>query len=89
MPQLTAGKKALRKDVRRRAVNDAWRKKIREAKKAVREAVESNDAKRIGEETVKAESVFDRAARRNIIHPNEAGRRKAGLRKLQVKAAAK
>ncbi|MEO6077415.1 MAG: 30S ribosomal protein S20 [Candidatus Andersenbacteria bacterium] len=85
MPQLSAGAKALRKDVRRRAVNDAWRKKIREAKKAVREAVESKDAKLITEETRKAESVFDRAARRNIIHPNEAGRKKAGLRKLQVK----
>jgi ribosomal protein S20 len=86
MPQLSAGKKALRKDVRRRAVNDVWRKKIREAKKAVREAVESKDAKLITEEARKAESVFDRAARRNIIHPNEAGRKKAGLRKLQIKA---
>jgi ribosomal protein S20 len=83
MPQLSAGKKALRKDVRRRAVNDVWRKKIREAKKAVRE---SKDAKLITEEARKAESVFDRAARRNIIHPNEAGRKKAGLRKLQIKA---
>jgi ribosomal protein S20 len=73
MPQLSAGKKALRKDVRRRAVNDVWRKKIREAKKAVREAVESKDAKLITEEARKAESVF-------------AGRKKAGLRKLQIKA---
>ena len=86
MPQLSAGKKALRKDARRRAVNDVWRKKIREAKKAVREAIASNDAKKIAEVAVQAESIFDRAARRNIIHPNEAGRRKAGLRKLQVKA---
>ncbi|MCE9643195.1 MAG: 30S ribosomal protein S20 [Candidatus Andersenbacteria bacterium] len=86
MPQLSAGKKALRKDARRRAVNDVWRKKIREAKKAVREAIASNDAKKIAEVAVQAESIFDRAARRNIIHPNEAGRRKAGLRKLQIKA---
>lgn len=86
MPQLSAGKKALRKDARRRAVNDVWRKKIREAKKAVREAIASNDAKKIAEVAVQAESIFDRAARRNIIHPNEASRRKAGLRKLQVKA---
>ena len=89
MPQLSAGKKALRVNARRRAVNDAWRKKVREAKKAVREAVESKDSKRIAEEAVKAESVFDRAARRNVIHPNEAARRKSVLRKLQVKVTTK
>ncbi|HSX25339.1 MAG TPA: 30S ribosomal protein S20 [Candidatus Andersenbacteria bacterium] len=89
MPQLSAGKKALRANARRRAINDAWRKKIREAKKAIREAVESKDSKRIAEEAVKAESIFDRAARRNVIHPNEAARRKSRLRKIQTKVAAK
>ena len=83
MPQLSAGKKALRVNTRRRAVNDAWRKKLREAKKAIREAVESKDTARITSELTKAESIFDRAARRNVIHPNEAARKKSGLRKIQ------
>ena len=85
MPQLSAGKKALRTNARRRAVNDVWRKKVREAKKAIREAVASKDASLVASEIAKAKSVFDRAARRNVIHPNEAARKKSRLRKTQAK----
>ncbi len=87
MPQLSAGKKALRKSAKRRVVNDIWRRKIRSAMKAIREALTAKDNKLAMEELGKAESVLDRAARRNIIHPNKAARKKSRLRKA-VKAAA-
>lgn len=87
MPQLSAGKKALRKSVRRRSVNDVWRRKIRSAVKAIREALVAKDSKAALEELTKAESILDRAARRNVIHPNKAARKKSRLRKT-VKAAA-
>lgn len=80
MPQLHAGEKALRKNERQRAVNDVWRKKLRTALKAMRLALASKDTKAIAEELTKAESVLDRAARRNIIHPNKASRKKSRLR---------
>lgn len=85
MPQLQAGKKALRKNERQRAVNDAWRKKLRMSLKAVRLAVASKDTKAIAAELTKAESLLDRAARRNVIHPNKAARKKARLRKAASK----
>lgn len=89
MPQLSAGKKALRASAKRRAINDVWRKKLREASKAIREAVALKDEKEIMKVTVHAESVLDRAARRNIIHPNEAARKKSRLRKIQATATQK
>lgn len=81
MPQLHAGEKALRKNKRQRAVNDMWRKKLRMSLKAVRVALASKDTKAIAAEITKAESLLDRAARRNIIHPNKAARKKSRLRK--------
>lgn len=82
MPQLAAGKKALRTSARKRAVNDVWRKKIRFATKAIREAVTAKDKQAALEKLQKTESVLDRAARRNIMHPNKAARRKSRLRKI-------
>ncbi|MDA1168930.1 MAG: 30S ribosomal protein S20 [bacterium] len=81
MPQLDAGKKALRTSARRRVVNDVWRQKIRVAMKAIREALVAKDSKAALAELTKAESVIDKAARRNIIHPNKAARKKSRLRK--------
>lgn len=81
MPQLHAGEKALRKNERQRAVNDIWRKKLRASLKAVRLALATKDTKAIAAEMTKAESMLDRAARRNIIHANKAARKKSRLRK--------
>ncbi len=87
MPQLTAGKKALRTSARRRVVNDIWRRKMRSAMKALREALTAKDGKAALVELGKAESILDRAARRNIIHPNKAARKKSRLRKAVTAVA--
>lgn len=87
MPQLSAGKKALRTSARRRAVNDVWRQKIRAAMKSIREAIVAKDSKAALEQLIQAESVLDKAARRNIIHPNKAARRKSRLRKTVANIA--
>ena len=85
MPQIKAASKALRTDKRRRAVNDRWRRKMREALHAVRDAILAKDSKEAKKALVSAESVLDRVARRNIIHPNKAARKKSRL----VKAVSK
>ncbi len=81
MPQLKAAKKALRVDKRRRLVNDRWRARLRRSLYAVREALTNNDLAAAAQAVTTAESVLDRAARRNIIHPNKAARKKSRLRK--------
>lgn len=88
MPQLSAGKKALRTSARRRAINDAWRKKMKTSIKTAREAISEKDAKKATEQLSKAESMLDRAAKRNIIHPNKAARKKSRLRKALAALAA-
>ncbi len=81
MPQLSAGKKALRTNARRRAVNDIWRRKMKAATKTIREALMAKNSDLAKQELSKTESIIDRAAKRNIIHPNKAARKKSRLRK--------
>ena len=82
MPQTTSAKKALRVASRKRVVNDRWRKKYRAAVKAVKDAAAAGETKNLDQLTKEAQSMLDRAARRNILHRNTAGRKKAQLAKL-------
>ena len=79
MPQTDAAKKALRAASKRRVINDRWRRKYRAAVKAARTAITDGDAKKGAELYKNAQSMLDRAARRNILHPNTAARKKAQL----------
>jgi len=81
MPQLEAAKKALRASRHRRIVNDRWRLKLRRSLHAVKDAIAKNDSAAATKAVLTAESVLDRAARRNIIHPNKAARKKSRLRR--------
>jgi small subunit ribosomal protein S20 len=84
MPQIKAAKKDLRKNQRRRAVNDRWRKKVRAALSTVRDALGSSNAGGAAEAVRQAQSTLDRAARRHILHPRKAARTKQRLsRQLQ------
>ena len=89
MPQLDAAKKALRVNQRQRVVNDRWRRKIRESLREVREALTAGDSKAADTAITSAESVLDRAAKRNIIHPNKAARKKSRLRSALSRITAK
>lgn len=79
MPQTASAKKALRSSARKRAMNDRWRRRLREALKAVRSAAGTQDTEKVRQLKQQAQSLLDRAARRHIIHPNTAARRKAQL----------
>jgi small subunit ribosomal protein S20 len=81
MPQIKAAKKALRSSQSKRAVNDRWRRKVRQALHSVRDALANKDKKTAGQAYLKAQSTLDRAARRNIIHPNKAARSKSRLQR--------
>lgn len=85
MPNLNQAKKALRVADRRRKMNDRWRAKLRGALKELRLATGEGDKKRAENAYVEVTGILDRAARRNIIHPNKAARKKSRLAKQIAK----
>jgi len=85
MPQLKSAKKALRVSARRRIVNDRWRKKMRESVQAVQAAIAAGNQKDAVKNYIQAQSIIDRTARRHIIHPNKAARKKSRLLKAIAK----
>lgn len=80
MPQTKAAEKALRAGDRKRAVNDRWRRQVRETVYAVRDAVKAKDKDAAAKAMIEAESAIDRATRRHIMHRNKAARKKSQLR---------
>jgi len=72
MPVTKSAKKALRVDRRRTVVNRKIREKLRVALKEARQDLSKTNIE-------KAQSVLDRAAKKNVIHKNKASRLKSRL----------
>lgn len=87
MPQTKAAEKALRVSDRRRAVNDRWRRAVREALLGVRDAIAAGKKEPAQAAYILAQKTLDRAARRNIIHRNKTARKKSRLQKAIAKLA--
>jgi small subunit ribosomal protein S20 len=85
MPQLKAAKKDLRKNQRRRNINDRRRLSIHKTVRTVQEAINNKDKKAANAALPKAQAALDRAARHNVIHPNKAARKKSRLLKAITK----
>lgn len=79
MPIIKSAKKAARQAVKRTEHNQ-------EIKKAIKAAVKEFKAKPTAENLSKAQSEYDKAAKKGLIKKNTASRRKAGLAKI-AKAA--
>ncbi len=78
MAHTMSARKRVRQNHRRNERNKPFRTRAARAVRDAREAIEAGDsdaADRIRE----AQSALDRAARRNIIHPNTASRSKSRL----------
>lgn len=88
MPQTNAAKKALRVSARKRAVNDAWRRKVKNALLAVRDALNEKNKQAAETAWKTAQKALDRAARRNIIPANKAARKKSRLKHAIAKLSA-
>src|SRR5579862_4775970 len=73
LPRIQSAKKAMRQSRTRAARNRAQRSALRTALKRVREAPAASAA----EAYAKASSLLDRAARKGLIHPNNAARHKS------------
>jgi small subunit ribosomal protein S20 len=87
MPQTASAKKALRSSERKRVVNNRWRNILRVSVRAVQDALQAGDAKSAAQNYSKAQSIIDRAARHNVIHPRQAARKKSRLKQAIQKAS--
>lgn len=85
MPQTAAAQKALRVSARKRAINDRWRRKVKQALLAVRDALHDKNADAAKTAYATAQKFLDRAARRSIIHPNKAARKKSRIQQAIAK----
>jgi small subunit ribosomal protein S20 len=89
MPVIKSAIKKAKQDIGAREHNRGIRDEYKEASKKVRKFAESNDLKKAGDALREAYSKIDRAAKRNIIHKNNASRRKARLALLFKKPETK
>ncbi len=102
MPIIQSAKKQLRQNKKNKARNDHFKALYAEARRAFEKAIKAGDAKAAKEvlvnskdkdgKTTKAglQSLVDKLAKKNIIHKNNASRKKANfvkaLKALEVKA---
>jgi small subunit ribosomal protein S20 len=89
MPVIKSAIKKAKQDIHAREHNRGIRDEYKEASKKVRRLAELGDTKKATEALKEAYSKIDRAAKRNIIHKNNAARRKARLSLLFKKPEAK
>jgi small subunit ribosomal protein S20 len=89
MPVIKSAIKKAKQDIGAREHNRGIRDEYKEASKKVRKFAESGDIKKATEALKEAYSKIDRAAKRKIIHKNNAARRKARLSGLFKKPETK
>jgi small subunit ribosomal protein S20 len=87
MANTSSAKKAVRKIVRRTAVNKSRRSEMRTYVRKVEEAIASKDPKIAADALREAEPLVARAAQKGILHKNTAARKISRLTK-RVKALA-
>ncbi|MDR1243625.1 MAG: 30S ribosomal protein S20 [Endomicrobium sp.] len=78
----TSALKEARKTDKRTQRNISIKSKIKTSIKKVEQAVKSNDVKLALEQLAVAFSVWDKAAKKNVVHYNAASNQKARLSKL-------
>ena len=82
MANIKSQKKRIITAEKARIRNKAVRSELKTAIKAVRAAVENNDAAAADAAMTKASHLLDKAAAKGIIHKNQAAQRKSGAQKL-------
>ncbi len=81
MPQSKSAKKTVRQNEERRMANKAVKSDMRTQVKKVNTAVEAGDKEKAQAEMKLAARKLDKAAKGNVIHKNQAARRKSRLQK--------
>jgi small subunit ribosomal protein S20 len=85
MPNTKGARKAMRQSQRRRAINVTVKENIKNSVKEVRKLIKAGEKTKAAEVMKKAMSALDKAAKKNVIHKNNAARRKSRLAKALAK----
>lgn len=87
MPNTKSAIKAMRQNIKRRAKNLKVLESIRKAAKNVRKAATGGKKDEINKALSLAFSSLDKAAKKNVIHKNNASRKKSRLAAMAGKAS--
>jgi len=82
MPNTKSAIKAARQNIKRRITNVKVLEAIRKTAKTVKKLAAGTDVKEANKALAAAFAALDKAAKKNIIHKNNASRKKSRLAKL-------
>ncbi len=82
MPIIKSAKKRVKVTEKKTAINREWKNKLKDSIKAFEKAVENGDKEAAAEQLRETTKVIDKAATKNIIHKNNAARKKSRLTKM-------
>ncbi len=88
MANIKSAKKHIRQSERRRAHNRVYRSAARTYIKKTRQLIEAGNVAEAEQVMLQAISTLDKAARKGIIHPRNAARRKGRIMTALAKARA-
>lgn len=89
MPIIKSAKKRVKVAAKANARNSLLRRRVRSALKAYAKALEAGKAADISKTQLELISALDRAAKKNVIHPNKTARLKARVSAQAKKAGVK
>jgi small subunit ribosomal protein S20 len=81
MPIIQSAKKQLRQSLKKRVLNARVTRTLKESIKAVTKAVKDNSPEKAEETLRVAYKTIDTAAKKHLLHPNNANRKKSNLAK--------
>ncbi|MFW6230067.1 MAG: 30S ribosomal protein S20 [Halanaerobium sp.] len=82
MPIIKSAKKRVKTTEKKTAQNREWKDRLKNAIKDMEKAVEAGDKEAAAEQLKETKKVIDKAVTRNIIHKNNAARKKSSLTKM-------
>jgi small subunit ribosomal protein S20 len=82
MPIIKSAKKRVKVTEKKTAQNREWKDRLKNAIKDMEKAVETGDKEAAEEQLKETKKVIDKAVTRNIIHKNNAARKKSRLTKM-------
>ena len=87
MANIKSSKKDVRRIAKQTAVNKSVRTSLKTYVKRVREAIATGDEAKINVAVTTVQKQLDKAAKRGVIHPNQAARRKSRIMSQAAKVA--
>lgn len=82
MPIIKSAKKRVKVTEKKTAQNKEWKQRLKDAIKNMEKAVEAGDKEAAAEQLKETKKVIDKAVTRNILHKNNAARKKSRLTKM-------